>query len=182
MPNPVRIPDGPIKKAAIPTVCFLGRWDPQKRVELFFRLASKLPDIQFIAIGKSNFPEIDRELRKKGAGIKNLEMPGFVSEDEKSQILEKSWVLANTSVREGLPFNFLEACAHKTALLSYANPDNFAGQFGYWAAFEDFEGGLKELLRDDLWKERGEAGYKHVCKVHAIDRVTDRLLNMLRLL
>lgn len=179
MPNPVAIPDRCMKKASEPTVCFLGRWDPQKRVEMFFELAQKFPDTKFIAMGKSNYPKLDLELRKRQKKLENLEMPGFVSEDEKSQILEKSWVLINTSIREGLPLNFLEACAHKTAILSYVNPDQFASRFGYWVQHGNFELGLTELLKNDSWREKAELGYNYVRRVHNVDSVTDKLLNLL---
>lgn len=179
LPNPVEIPNRPLKKAFEPTVCFLGRWDPQKRVEYFFELSKKFPEIKFIAIGKSNLPRFGLELRRKYERFKNLEMPGFVSEDEKSRILERSWILINPSIREGLPLNFLEACAHKTAILSCVNPDRFASRFGYCVQDGDFESGLKEILKNDLWREKSELGYEYVSRVHAIDNVADRLLSML---
>lgn len=181
MPNPVRIPENSPKKASDPTVCFLGRWDPQKRVDLFFELSRKFPNIRFIAMGKSNKPEISLKLRERYNGLKNLEMPGFVSEDEKSRILAESWILINTSVREGLPLSFLEACAHKTAILSYVNPDRFASRFGRCVDHGDFESGLKELLENDLWREKSELGYKYVSRVHAVDNVANEMLNAVNL-
>jgi len=179
LPNPVEIPKRSLKKAPDPTVCFLGRWDPQKRTEKFLDLAKRFPDIKFIAMGKSNYPQHRARLRREFQSIRNLVMPGFVSEAEKSRILEKSWILVNTSIREGLPVSFLEACAHKTAILSYVNPDRFASRFGFHVQHEDLEFGLNRLLRDDLWKEKSELGYKYVTNIHAIDRVADNLLNLL---
>lgn len=179
-PNPVKIPKREIQKARNPTVCFLGRWDPQKRVEIFLKLAKRFPEVDFIAMGKGHNEKFDKRMRSKYSDIDNLEMPGFVSEREKSRILEKSWVLANTSIREGLPISFLEASAHKTAILSYVNPDNFAGNFGYWAHDEDFIEGLNTLLKDKCWREKGEKGYEHVRKVHNITRVAERIENTIR--
>ncbi len=112
-----------LRKADTPTVCFLARWDPQKRVEVFFELAEMFPEVEFIAMGRSHDIEADARLRKWCEGIPNLSCPGFVSEEEKSRILEKSWALVNTSVREALPISFLEALAHETPILSGEDPD-----------------------------------------------------------
>lgn len=171
LPNPVSIPNRILKKAAEPTVCFIGRWDPQKRVEKFFHLATGFPSVEFVVVGKSNYDDIDHQLRAKYHSIKNLSMVGFVSEEEKSRILEKSWIMVNTSIREGLPVSFLEAAAHKTAILSYVNPDNFASNLGCHVPDEDFEEGLRTLLKDNLWQKKGEEGYDYVKKTHEIKKV-----------
>jgi len=179
MPNPVKIYNENIKKSPDPTVCFLGRWDPQKRVELFLKLAKKFPHINFIALGKGHDAKVDAKLRKKYGEIKNLRMPGFVTEEEKHQILADSWILINTSIREGLPISFLEAMAHKTALLSYVNPDKLASKFGYWAKSENFEQGLQQLLKDDLWVEKGRNGFEYVKRFHNMNRVVTNFLQNL---
>ncbi len=171
LPNPISIPTRAMKKSDEPTVCFVGRWDPQKRVEKFFELATCFPKVKFIAIGKSNYPETDRILRAKYSTIKNLLMVGFINEEEKSRILEKSWVMINTSIREGLPISFLEASAHETAILSYVNPDNFASNFGYHVPHEEFEVGLNALLQNDVWREKGELGCNYVKNTHELGKV-----------
>lgn len=176
LPNPVELPQQNVEKAPEPTACFVGRWDPQKRVHIFLKLAKKFPKVRFIALGKGHNEETDRALRAMYRNIPNLEMPGFVSEAEKSRTLGRSWVMINTSIREGLPIAFLEALAHETAILSYVNPDSFATRFGYHAKNGDFESGLKYLLKNDLWKKKGEEGYNYVSKVHDASRVIDQYI------
>jgi glycosyltransferase involved in cell wall biosynthesis len=176
--NPISIPNRPLRKASKPTVCFVGRWDPQKRVDKFFELAKHFPEVDFITIGKSNYPGIDQILRSKYRNLPNVIMTGFVSEKEKSEILEKSWVMINTSIREGLPVSFLEANSHKTAILSYVNPDNFATNFGCHVSDEDFARGLRTLLENDVWKEKGEHGYSYVKKVHEVNKVTQEHISL----
>lgn len=180
LPNPVEIPRRHIKKADQPTVCFLARWDPVKRVELFFSLAKRFPDVTFIAMGKAHNEARDRSLRRKYSEIPNLILTGFTSEKEKSKILEKSWILINTSVRECLPISFLEACAHKTAILSSENPDNFAKDFGFHVQNDDFIGGLKFLLNEDKWKEKGQRGFEYIRNVHELSKVIDKHIRIYR--
>jgi len=184
LPNPVEIPERSIKKADEPTVCFLGRWDPRKRPEIFFELAKRFPRVKFIAMGacQPHFAERDRLLRERYKNVPNLIMRGWVFEEEKSKILEKCWILINTSWRECLPVSYLEACAHKCAILSHENPDDFAKNFGYWAKkgdIEDFAEGLRFLL-GGKWKELGEKGRRYVSRVHEFNKVIDKHIEIYR--
>ena len=181
LPNPVEyIPDeNSITKSEKPVVCFLGRMDPQKRYWLFFDLAKNFPDIEFIAVGKPNLPyeRLYERIVKKYQGLNNLRIIGFVGEEEKSKILSKSWILCLPSIREGLPIAFLEALAHKCTLLSSVNPDNLVSRFGFWIRKDvEFVDGLKYLLDKNVWKEKGELGYKYVRKVHNPDSVINKLI------
>ncbi|MCW4012020.1 MAG: glycosyltransferase family 4 protein [Candidatus Bathyarchaeota archaeon] len=173
LPNPVPVPETVTEKAARPTVCFLARWDPQKRVELFLCLAEKYPDIDFIAMGKSHDPEKDQALREKYGNISNLTLTGFISEHEKQEILGKSWALLNTSIREALPVSFLEALANETPVISGENPDNLVSDYGYHVMEDDYEAGLAWLMDSHEWQHKGKNGRRHVARVYDSDHVAD---------
>lgn len=176
--DPIHIPQRELKKADAPTVYFLGRWDPIKRPELFLELAVKYPHVKFIAMGAClNDSATDNALRKKYGGIPNIELPGWVESDEKSDILSKSWILINTSIKECLPVSYLEASAHKCAILSHRNADDFASNFGYWAKtgdIDDFARGLEFLLNRDRWRETGERGYVYMKNTYEFSKVIDQ--------
>ena len=133
-------------------MCFVARWDRRKRPELFLELAERRPDVRFVAVGKSADAEWDAELRRRYAGLPNLEMPGFVDQfsgTALSDLLGESWILANTAEREGLPTSFLEAFAHGCAILSRVNPDGLVARFGQVVENDAFGEGLEPLLRND---------------------------------
>lgn len=179
LPNPVDIPNRELKKSLKPTVCFLGRWDPIKRPELFFELSKLFPEVNFIAMGGSQPQHTNKELelKNKYSNVKNLKMAGWIFGDEKSKILEESWVLINTSTKECLPVSYLEACAHKCAILSHGNADNFASEFGFWAQdgdLDNFARGLRSLLNNNAWKNLGEEGFKYVKENHENDKVIEQ--------
>jgi glycosyltransferase involved in cell wall biosynthesis len=174
LPNPVEVPQRSLGKAETPTVCFIGRWEPVKRVEYFFRLAKEFGDVKFVAAGAAHDPVRDQQLRKEFSNIPNLEMPGLLFGKQKYDLLEKTWILINTSIRECLPVSFLEAAAYKCAILSSNNPDDFAGNFGYHVQDEDFAGGLRFLLRDEVWREKGAKGHGYVKETHELGRVIDQ--------
>ena len=184
LPNPVDyIPEEcSIKKNREPVVCYLARMDPQKRYWLFFGLAKQLPEIRFIAMGKPSvlYESKYREIASKYVELPNLEIRGFVSEEEKRRILDKCWVIVLPSIREGLPIAMLEALAHKCALLSSVNPDGLTRRFGYWAQKDDFAKGLKWLLENNRWKILGEEGYKYVRENHNLEKVINELISQLK--
>lgn len=182
LPNPVELPSRRIRKASEPTVCFLGRWDPQKRVDLFLKLASNFPNVRFVAMGRGRNTETERSLTRRFSSQKNVELLGLVPNDMKSKILEKSWILVNTSIREAFPISLLEACAHKTAILSRVNPDGFSSRFGVHVRDDRFSAGLEELLRDDLWREKGARGYEYVREIHDISRLVNVYYEIYRLM
>lgn len=173
LPNPVDVPEGIPRKASEPTVCFLGRLDPEKNPEGFIELARDSPDVRFIVAGKAHDPRRDLEVRQMMSGVPNLEQRGFVDGAEKRELLDESWVLANTSYVECLPVAFLEAAAHRCAILSPHDPDGFAARFGYHVTEDDYVSGLRWLLEDERWREKGEAGYRYVSEVHEAGRVID---------
>ena len=175
LPSPVDLPDAG-SKAERATVCYMGRWEGRKRVELFFELARECPDVDFIAVGAARDPERDRALRRRYGSIPNLHMTGVLDQfatPEWGDVLGRSWILANTSAREGLPTAFIEAAAHRCAILSFADPDGFATRFGVQAQEGQLETGLRELLRDDRWRALGETGRMHVEQVFSIEHAID---------
>ena len=172
LPSPVEVPDV-VEKASRPTVCYVGRWEGRKRVELFFQLAERCPDVNFLAVGGARDPARDRALRERYGSIPNLTMTGVLDQftDRKAwrDVLGRSWILVNTSAREGLPTTFLEAAAHGCAILTFADADGFATRFGRQAREGELEAGLRELLSGDRWRFRGAQGRRHIERVFAVE-------------
>lgn len=176
LPTPIAIPAG-VEKSRHPTVCFVGRWHAIKQPEHFLELARQFPSVDFIAVGGA--PELarDRELRARYAGLPNLAMPGILDQftsNRLSEILGKSWIIVNTSLREALPTTFVEAAAHRCAILSYLDPDGFASRFGAIAQPGRLNEALADLLDGDKWRALGEMGYRHVRGLYAPDAAIDR--------
>ena len=164
LPTPVDIPQS-IQKSSTPLVSFVSRLDRRKRPEYFLQLARSFPKVKFIAVGKSRDPLYERSLHDQFSGLSNLSMPGMIDpflSDELSQILGQSWILANTSAREGLPNAFIEAAAHQCAILSSLDPDGFTTSYGVQVTGDDFGAGLRKLLDHDFWRGQASKGYQYV--------------------
>jgi glycosyltransferase involved in cell wall biosynthesis len=110
-----------------------------------------------------------------------FELPGFVDQfdsERLSSILSRSWIVANTAAREGLPNAFIEAAAHRCAILSEVDPDGFASSFGARVENGDFAGGLRFLLEEDRWRELGARGCSYVRVTFELSRAVDRHLEV----
>lgn len=171
LPNPVYVPRRRMNKSSTPTVCFLARWDPQKRVEIFLGLARDFPGVNFVAMGQGHDKIKDAEIRKFYRGVTNLRLTGFVDEEEKSRILEESWALVNTSIREALPVSFLEALAHETPIISVEDPDGITSAYGFHVADGDYASGIRWLLESGDWRAKGRRGRGFVEATYEVGRV-----------
>ena len=177
LPNPVSMLND-TKKEEEAKVCFLGRFDGERKPERFFELAEKLPEVSFVAAGRSHDISRDKQLREKHQ-THNLSLPGHLSGREKDQLLESSWILVNTSVSECLPVSFLEAASAGCAILSPHDPDGFASSFGYQVN-EDYVEGIQWLLEGDRWRMKGKSGRAYVKRHHEYNTVVNQHIQMYR--
>jgi len=175
LPTPVAVSETNVK-AQRATACFVSRWDRRKQPEQFFELARERPDVDFIAVGDSNNPARSRALADLAAAIPNLRTTGIIDQfrnDRLDAILSASWVLVNASPREGLPNTFLEAAAHRCAILSRTDPDGFASRFGYCVGDGSLGAGLNSLLAGNRWRICGEEAHAFISGTYATDRAMD---------
>lgn len=187
LPNLEKIPETIPEKAAEPTVCYVGRLDRRKRPERVFQLAKQFPQVKFLIVGRAEDPGRQADLERHARSLPNVEMLGYVDKFQSNQLEEiyaRSWILVNTSAREGLPMTFIEAAAQGCAILSTVDPDGFASHFGYFApSVEKLPEGMHTLLHDDLWTKRGKRAFEYVSSTYKEDNavrvhleIYDRLL------
>lgn len=175
LPTPVSIP-AQVAKADKPTVCYVARLDRRKRPEQFFAMAARFPDVDFLVLGKSRDVAWERKLRETYGSLPNVRMLGFVdqfSDTRHDETFAQSWVLVNTSTREGLPNSFIEAASHACAILSEVNPDGFASEFGYQVSDGDFGAGLRWLLTNDNWRRQGQKARRYALNTFEISSSID---------
>ena len=106
-----------------PRVLVLGRLVPHKRVEHVLhaagRLRARFPGLRVAVVGDGWWaPELVQAAT--AAGVTDLiEFAGHVSEIEKAQQLERAWVLALPSLKEGWGLAVLEAAASGVPTVAY---------------------------------------------------------------
>ena len=184
LPNPIDVPDTLPEKSSAPTVCWIGRWDPQKRVDVALEVARRCPEIEFYFVGApTERPDLmvsARALEERYARFPNIHVRRFVTEEEKQRILNSSWVLLNTSVREGLPLTFLEAPAHGVSIVAAVDPDEYTSKFGRYVSDGDFVSAVRESVRSEDFRTNGRRGYEHVRRVHETGLVVRQHLAVLK--
>ena len=178
LPNPMNIPSSPINKSEKPSVIWIGRWDPQKRPDIALMVAATMPDIDFYFIGKATEHEIylnkESELKGQYDQYKNIHFEEFISEERKIELIEKAWILLNTSVREGIPATFLEAMVRKTCIVSEVDPDGYATRFGVAVREGKYAEAIRMAINGGHYKEKGKLGFEHAVAVHEISSVMNK--------
>jgi glycosyltransferase involved in cell wall biosynthesis len=183
--NPIKMYNIKREKFENPTICWVGRWDPQKRPDMALLIARKMPDINFIMIGTAsknskNYQEVEDYLKKEFSQLKNLTIMGFISEEKKREIIGKSWGLLNTSIREGLPITFLEAMAEGTPIISYVDPDMYTSRFGIKVDYniDSFKQGIEKAVTEKLYDKIGNKEREYVLKEHELEVVMNKHLQI----
>ena len=152
LPSPLAIP-APRGKRSLPTVCWLGRWDSRKRPHLFFELAERFPDVEFVAMGRAA-PRPTRPTPRRG-GLSNVTLLGLVDQFADPErfwsTLGGSWILVNTALREGCR---APSGGSRSGLRDpvACGSRRLASRFGHRVIDDDFAAGLAKLLEGDRWR------------------------------
>lgn len=119
-------PDPAVERFAEPTLLYLGRLQNYKRVDLiveaFARVRPRFPNARLIIAGKGEAREaLEAQIRR--LGIEDaVEMPGFVTEEQKRDLFRRAWVHLLTSPKEGWGITNIEAAACGTPTIASRSP------------------------------------------------------------
>lgn len=175
LPNPQPVPSTLRKKSDRPSILWLGRWEIQKRPDIGLEIARNLPDYDFYFVGKSNevdaYLRVQEALRERYRKYKNIHIMDFVSEEQKFELLDKAWILLNTSAREGLPTSFLEAGVHGECIVSSVDPDGYSSMFGKYVNDGNFISAIRQAVDEEWHLTLGRKAYDYVKKVHETSTV-----------
>ncbi|PZG15822.1 glycosyl transferase family 1 [Micromonospora craterilacus] len=164
-----------LPRTSHPSLLVLGRLVPHKRVEIALRtvaeLATELPDLELVVAGQGWWEEPLRELSGSLGITDRIRFAGFVSEEEKHDLLCSAWLALTPSLKEGWGLTIVEAAARSTPTVAF----RYAG--GVAEAMVDTQTGLlvdderefttvvRELLADDVRrKAMGEAALAHAAR------------------
>ena len=106
-PEDSRFPD--------PTILYLGRLKRYKGVDIVLKAASRMRDAGFsfrlLIAGKGDYLSRLQDLSSRLGLGDTVEFLGYVPEDEKIKLLQRSWIHVLTSPKEGWGISILEAAA-----------------------------------------------------------------------
>lgn len=111
-----------MNKYNVPTFSYLGRLMPYKNIDIlinaFEDVLKNLPEAKLIIAGKGPVELKLRDLTKKLGIEASVDFKGYVNEDEKRQILGKSWIMIQPSSFEGWGITVIEANAGGTPVIA----------------------------------------------------------------
>lgn len=152
-----------------PTLVLVGRLVPHKQVEhaidVVARLASRWPKLRLEVVGQGWWLDNLREHAALRDVQDRVTLHGWVDEQDKHEILARSWLHVCPSVKEGWGVAIMEAAAHGVPSVAYRAAGGVAesivdGETGLLAwDFDDFVRKVDKLLRSaSLRAEMGVAG------------------------
>jgi len=116
------------KKSAFPLIVYFGRVKKYKRLDHLIRAVKQvflnIGNVKVIIAGKGD-AEVYAELRTlaKQTGLESvIEFYGEVDEETRNDILQKGWVYAIASMKEGFGISVIEAQAFGLPVVAYAVP------------------------------------------------------------
>ncbi len=107
-----------VEKFEMPTICYVGRIKKYKNINLIIEaisiLKKDIPNIKLFIGGKGdNLGNLKEQVKRLSLGD-NVEFTGFLSEEEKTKLLAKSWLFVTMAEKEGWGITVIEANAVKT--------------------------------------------------------------------
>lgn len=164
------------KKETVPTIIYVGRFAEYKGIDAslvaFSRIKKQFPTAKMWIVGRPNMEYIDRKLNpicmqyNLSVSFDNkpgdVEYKGFVSEEEKLNLMSRAHLLIFPSVREGWGLTISEAAAVGTPSLVYNAPGTRDavqnGKSGYITEIGDIQG-LKNNIVNALTDSEN---YEHI--------------------
>jgi glycosyltransferase involved in cell wall biosynthesis len=174
-----------------PTLVLVGRLVPHKQVEhaidVLARLATRWPKLRLEVVGQGWWlPNLRRHAELRDVQDR-VTLHGWVDEQDKHEIIARSWLHVCPSVKEGWGVAIMEAAAHGVPSIAYRAAGGVAesivdGQTGLLATdFDDLVRKVDRLLCSSLLRaEMAVAGRAHAAafdwesSVDAFEEVVSR--------
>ncbi len=119
-------PDPEAGRFPEPTLVYLGRLKRYKRVDVILRAVGLLRangvQVRFLVAGKGDQIDVLKQLATRLDLGDTVQFLGYVPDEEKTRLLQRSWVHVLTSPKEGWGISILEASACGTPSVASDSP------------------------------------------------------------
>jgi glycosyltransferase involved in cell wall biosynthesis len=119
-------PAAGVQRFVEPTMLYLGRLKKYKRIDLivdaFARVRATFPHARLIIAGQGDArPALEAQIRR--LQLENaVQMPGFVTDEQKRDLFRRAWIHLLTSPKEGWGITNMEAAACGTPTIASNSP------------------------------------------------------------
>ena len=167
-----------------PTLLYIGRLKRYKRVDLVLRAVARMvaggERVRLIVAGRGDHADALAALIEDLGLTGVVDMPGFVDQDTKVDLMRRAWVHVLTSPREGWGISNLEAAACGTPTVASDAPglrDSVVdGETGILVPHGDVDqlaAALSRLLHEERLRRRLSAGARAFAERHTWHRSAD---------
>lgn len=165
----VNFPMKVTEKPEYPVITYFGRLKKYKSIDQLLRafalIHNKYSTAKLELIGRGDFrDDLERLALELGINDK-IYFHGFVDDETKIKLLAKSWVVVNTSMKEGWGITNIEANASGTPVVSANVPglrdsvkENISGLLYEYGNINQLSEKLEVLINDDVLRARLNQG------------------------
>lgn len=169
-----------------PTVLYVGRVDPEKRVEVvieaFLKVLEKVPKAQLLIVGDG----VDKvRLERKYGVINNIRFLGRISGDDLYELYKTGWVFATASEIETQGIVLIEAAACGLPLVAVDKGavsevciDEENGYLCEPRSVSEIANAITTILTDDKLRKDFAKKSLEVAKEHDFETTLDRFINI----
>lgn len=173
-----------------PTVLYLGRIKKYKSIDdlivAFEKVLKEVPEAQLKIVGAGDYLPALKTLAGKLKIRDRVEFPGFVSKEDKVDILRRSHVAVYPSLKEGWGLTNIEANACGTAVIAANSPGlrdsvqpNRTGFLYEYGRTDDLAEKLVKILTEENTRARLEKGGMEWVRKFSWDSAADKFLEIL---
>lgn len=191
VPNAITQEEFPMQvstKYEDPSVAYFGRLKKYKSVDhLFFAFAKvieKIPNAKLHIMGRGDFKDYLVRIATQMNIIDSVKFWGFVSEEQKVDILSKVHCAVNTSMKEGWGITNIEANACGTPVISANSPglrdsvkDGLSGLLYEYGDVEELSEVIYMLLSEQELQKKLSHGAVEWAKTFSWDNSAELMLN-----
>ncbi len=171
-----------------PRVIWLGRFAPEKQLEVLLQVAARCGSVDFDVLGDGPATPYVQNLRDQALRFSNVRLLGYVPHAELSRHYDEATALICTSRTEGFPNTFLEAWSRRLPVITSIDPDDVVKRHGLGIVRDTsealsnavnnvcFDGNLRTRLSDSAY-EHFLTHHTMSIAVDAYDRLFRSLLN-----
>lgn len=172
------------------TVLYFGRLKKYKSVDHLFYAFEKVkklvPNSKLEIIGRGDFRPYLEKLAIKLNIADSVIFHGFVNEDEKSNLLAKSHVAVNTSMKEGWGITNIEANACGTPVISADVPglrdsvaNGLSGLLYEYGNIDDLSNRILEIFTDEKLRSKLSIGAIEWAKTFSWDKSATEMIDIM---
>ncbi len=191
IPNAIEHKQFPMKvtvKNSKPTITYFGRLKKYKSVdhllEAFAIVKKQIPDAQLDIMGKGDFMDYLKSLAKKLNIADSTTFWGFVTEEQKVELLSNSHLVVNTSMKEGWGITNIEANACGTPSISANVPGlrdsvkpGLSGQLYQYGNIDDLAKTIISVLEDRQLYNKLSEGSVEWAKSFSWDKSAEMMID-----